>query len=131
MLESSREPDPWPDARRFELLTFPVQDFAAMNASLGLILGIGIEAIAHHTRSLHQPIIDWAERNGATITSPSGMHRSAILCIKPRGDVAAAYARLEAVGVHCSLREGSLRLSPHVFNLPAEMAQVSQMLQAA
>jgi selenocysteine lyase/cysteine desulfurase len=126
---TSYDPRPWPDARRFELLTFPVQDFAAMNASLSLILGAGIEAIAQHTRTLHQPIIDWAERNGATITSPSGMHRSAILCVKPRGEVAAVYARLQAAGVHCSLREGAVRLSPHVFNLPAEMSHLSQVLQ--
>ena len=31
------------DARRFELITLPYQDFAGMNASLGLLLSVGIE----------------------------------------------------------------------------------------
>ena len=121
---TSYDPRPWPDARRFELLTFPVQDFAAMNASLSLILGVGVDAIAAHTRALHQPVIEWARRNGAKITSPSGAHGSAILCVRPRGDVAAAFAGLQAAGVQCSLREGSIRLSPHVFNLPSEMSRL-------
>ncbi len=125
---TSYDPRLWPDARRFELLTFPVQDVAAMNASLGLILDVGIDAIAQHTRALHQPIIDWADRSGATITSPSGPRGSAILCIKPRGDVAAGYTRLQAAGVHCSHREGSIRLSPHMFNDFADVVRVARLL---
>jgi selenocysteine lyase/cysteine desulfurase len=127
---TSYDPRPWPDARRFELLTFPVQDFAAMNASLGLILGVGIAPIVEHTRALHQPIIEWAERSGAAITSPPGDRGSAILCFKPRGDVAATYARVQAAGVQCSLREGAIRLSPHMFNQVSEMERLSQLLQA-
>jgi cysteine desulfurase/selenocysteine lyase len=122
------DPRPWPDARRFELLTFPVQDFAAMNASLGLLLGVGIDAIVAHTRALHRPVIDWAARAGATITSPQGAHGSAILCVRPKGDVAAVFGRLQASGVHCSLREGAIRLSPHGFNEASEMERLAQLL---
>ena len=125
---TSYDPRPWPDARRFELLTFPVQDFAAMNASVGLLLGVGVEAIAAHTRTLHQPVIEWAARAGATITSPRGACGSAILCVKPRRDVATAYAGLQESGVQCSLREGSIRLSPHLFNTTAELARVAEVL---
>lgn len=122
------DPRPWPDARRFELLTFAVQDFAAMNAALDLILDVGVDAIARHTRTLHRPIREWAEQAGATITSPSGAHGSAILCVRPTEDVVTAYARLHAAGVHCSLREGSIRLSPHLFNTASEMTQVAAVL---
>jgi selenocysteine lyase/cysteine desulfurase len=122
-------PNPWPDARRFELLTFPVQDFAAMNASVGLLLSAGIEAIASHCASLRAPLIEWAARTGAAITSPVDARGSAILCIRPRGDVAAAYARLTGAGVQCSLREGSIRLSPHLFSTRDEMARVARMLE--
>ena len=125
---TSYDPRPWPDARRFELLTFPVQDFAAMNASLSLILGIGIDAIVEHTRGLHRPLREWAVRTGGVITSPEGARGSAILCIQPRGDVAAAFTRLQRGGVQCSLREGSIRLSPHLFNTPDEMARVADQL---
>ena len=36
------------DSRRFELITLPFQDFAAMNTSLEMILDIGLDEIAAH-----------------------------------------------------------------------------------
>ena len=123
-------PRPWPDARRFELITLPVQDFAAMNASIGLILGAGVDKIAVHCRALHAPVLEWAARSGASITSPIGPRGSAILCVKPAGDVAAAYAGLQGARVQCSLREGAIRLSPHCFNTMAELVHVAQALGA-
>jgi len=122
------DPEPWDDARRFEVITLPVQDFAAMNASLGLLLDVGIPAIAAHLQALHEPVKRWAVRQGATVTSPVGARSSGILCIRPRGDVAAAYQRLQARGVMCSLREGAIRLSPHLFTLPDEVDSVASAL---
>lgn len=121
-------PEPWPDARRFEIITLPVQDFAAMNASVGLLLEVGIPAIATHLAALHQPVIAWAAEHGAAVTSAPAPHASGILCLRPRGDVAAAYQRLQSRGVMCSLREGSIRLSPHLFTLPDEIAAVVGLL---
>jgi selenocysteine lyase/cysteine desulfurase len=128
---TSYDPRPWPDARRFELLTHAVQDFAGLNASLALLLDAGIGAVQQHLNALHQPIIDWARHAGARITSPQGEHGSGILCIRPAGDVPAAYAALQRAGVQCSLREGSIRLSPHLFNTLAEMARVADLFDAA
>ncbi len=122
------DPHPWDDARRFEVLTFPVQDFAAWNASVGLLLSVGITAVGKHIQALEEPVVEWARMAGAEVTSPLDEHRSAILCIRPRGDVREAYARLQQHGVHCSLREGSLRLSPHVYNRVDEMTEVVRAL---
>lgn len=122
------DPEPWADARRFELITLPVQDFAAMNASVSLLLDVGISAIAGRLRELHRPVIAWAEQGGGMITSPRGARGSGILCVKPRGDVAAAYRALQANGVICSLREGAIRLSPHLFTLSNEVASVAELL---
>lgn len=119
---------PWPDARRFELLTFPVQDFAAMNASLGLLLSVGVETVSAHCRALHQPVIEWATRQGAKITSPAGERGSAILCIQPAGDVAEVYDRLMRNGVQSSLREGAIRLSPHLFTTSEEIERLVALL---
>ena len=52
------------DARRFELITLPYQDFAGMNASLGLLLELGVERIQAHLRGLHEPVLAWAARTG-------------------------------------------------------------------
>jgi selenocysteine lyase/cysteine desulfurase len=115
------------DARRFELITLPYQDFAGFNASLGLVRDMGIERIQAHLRRLHQPVLAWAERSGARIVSPRGERGSGILCLAP-GDVGAAFRRLKAARVICSLREGAIRLSPHGYNTLEEMERVVAVL---
>ena len=115
-------------ARRFETITLPFQDFAGFNESLGLILAEGPERIGAHARACQEPVIDWARRADVRITSPIGRHGSAILCVAPP-DAAGAYARLREAGVYCSLREGSLRFSPHLFNTIGEMERVAGILQ--
>jgi selenocysteine lyase/cysteine desulfurase len=117
------------DARRFELMTLPYQDFAGLNASLALLLSIGIERIRDHIRTLHEPVIAWAERSGARIVSPRGASGSGILCIAPDG-VQEVHRRLKAARIVCSLREGSIRLSPHCYNTVAEMERVVDLLSA-
>lgn len=115
-------------ARRFETITLPFQDFAGFNESVALILAEGPGRIGAHARACQEPVIDWARRSGVRITSPIGSHGSAILCIAPP-NAAAAHQRLREAGVYCSLREGSLRLSPHLFNTVDEMVRVTEILQ--
>ena len=118
------------DARRFELITLPFQDFAGMNASLGLLLELGIDRIEAHLATLHEPVLQWAERRGVPITSPVGAHGSAILCLAPPG-VAERHHALRKAGVYCSLREGAIRLSPHCYNTVDELARVADLLEAS
>ncbi|HTO74173.1 MAG TPA: aminotransferase class V-fold PLP-dependent enzyme [Gemmatimonadales bacterium] len=116
------------DARRFEMVTLPFQDFAGMNSSVELLLELGIEKIAQHLRALHQPVLEWAERRGVRITSPVGAHGSGIICLAPK-DPGAAHKALRAAGVLCSLREGSLRLAPHCYTAPSDFARVMEVLE--
>lgn len=115
------------DARRFELITLPYQDFAGMNVSLGLILELGVERIRAHLQRLHQPVLAWAERTGARLVSPLGERGSGILCLAP-DDVGEAFRRLKAGRIICSLREGAIRLSPHAYNTVEEMERVVEAL---
>lgn len=115
-------------ARRFETITLPFQDFAGLNESLGLILEEGPGRIGAHARACQEPVIEWACRAGVRISSPLGARGSAILCVAPP-DAPRAYARLREANVYCSLREGSLRFSPHLFNTVDEMTRVAQILQ--
>jgi len=115
------------DGRRFELATLPYQDFAGMNASLGLILELGVERIQAHLQRLHQPVLAWAERIGAPVTSPRGAHGSGIVCLAP-ANVTDVYRRLKAARIICSLREGAIRLSPHGYNTVEEMERVAAVL---
>ncbi len=115
------------DARRFELITLPYQDFAGMNASLELLLELGISRIQKHLRTLHEPVISWARRTGARIVSPLGIRGSGILCVAPR-DVGSAFRALKAAHVVCSMREGAIRFSPHGYNTQDEMERVVEIL---
>ncbi|MEP6572229.1 MAG: aminotransferase class V-fold PLP-dependent enzyme [Gemmatimonadota bacterium] len=115
------------NARRFEMITLPFQDFAGMNVSLDLLLSLGIERIGRHLRTLQEPVREWARRRGISITSPEGVHGCGILCVAPPA-VADAHKQLRRVGIYCSLREGSLRLSPHCYTTLDEMSKVAEVL---
>jgi len=115
------------DARRFELITLPYQEFAGLNASLGLILELGVDRIQAHLQRLHQPVLAWAERTGVRVVSPLGEHGSGILCLAP-DDVGEAFRRLKTARIICSLREGAIRLSPHAYNTVEEMERVVEVL---
>jgi cysteine desulfurase / selenocysteine lyase len=116
------------DARRFELITLPYQDFAGFNQSLGLVMELGVERIEAHLRQLHQPVLAWAERSGARIVSPRGERGSGIVCLAP-ADVGDSFRRLKAARIICSLREGAIRLSPHAYNTVEEMERVVAVLE--
>jgi len=119
-----------PDARRFELVTLPFQDFAGLNASVSLLLSLGIDAIHHHIGTVLEPVRDWCGRQGVPLRSPRGEHGSAILCVAP-SDPVEAHRLLRAEGVVSSLREGSIRLSPHCYNTVDEMERVVAVLARA
>ncbi|HEY6091226.1 MAG TPA: aminotransferase class V-fold PLP-dependent enzyme [Gemmatimonadales bacterium] len=116
------------DARRFEMITLPYQDFVGMTTSLGMLLDVGVRDIAEVTRAVQEPIVKWARENNVRITSPvENGHRSAILCIAPPKP-AEAYHGLKRARVVCSLREGAIRLSPHCYNTMEEMEKVIEVL---
>src|SRR5437016_2780415 len=117
------------DARRFELATLPHPDFHGLTVSLQLLLEVGVREIAEVTRSAHEPIVKWAQAHGVRILSPTDNgHRSAILGVAPPKPVE-AYHALKRARVVCSLREGSIRLSPHCYNTVEEMEKVIEVLE--
>jgi selenocysteine lyase/cysteine desulfurase len=118
------------DARRFELITLPYQDLAGLNASLSLLHELGVRGIAEHLRTLHAPVLEWADRTGVRVVSPRGERGSGILCVAPDG-VDQAYRALKAARVICTVREGAIRLSPHAYNTVAEMERVVDVLEGA
>ena len=116
------------DARRFEMITLPFQDFVGMTVSLALLLEIGVRDIAEITRAAHEPIVKWAQEKGVRISSPlEDRHRSAILCVAP-AKAAEAFHAVKRARIVCSLREGAIRLSPHVYNTVEEMEKVVEVL---
>jgi len=115
------------NARRFEMITLPYQDFAGMRASLDLLLSISPAETERHILELHQPVLSWARAHDVPVTSPRGRHGSGILCIAP-ADPAGVHRRLREASIIASLREGSIRLSPHFYNTREEMERVVEVL---
>jgi selenocysteine lyase/cysteine desulfurase len=104
------------DARRFEVVTLPFQDFAGMNASLELLHAIGPDVVASRIQQSTRRIIQWAHsRRDVTLVTPSADERRAGIVAFIPPDAARASRILTAAGVAHSLREGAIRLSPHVF----------------
>lgn len=118
------------NARRFEMITLPYQDFAGMKVSLELIHEIGVNRIAKHLESMHQPLVEWANRRGVRISSPRDHHRSGILGLAPP-HAERVQGILRERGVIASLREGSIRISPHFYNTLEEMGRVVSILDSA
>ncbi len=110
------------DARRFEFITLPYQDFAGMNASLELIHELGPQRVASHITELADQIVQWAERCDCVdlVTPASRERRAGIVSVRPR-DPEQTSARLREARVWHSLREGAIRLSPHAYNTSAEV----------
>jgi selenocysteine lyase/cysteine desulfurase len=110
------------DARRFELVTVPFQEFVGMNASLELLFELGPQAVAEHVTRLASRIVAWAEdRDDVRLVTPADpARRAGIVAVAPR-DPAAASARLTAASVAHSVREGAVRLAPHCYNTEDEV----------
>jgi len=72
--------------------------------------------------------VKWAQEKGVRISSPlEDRHRSAILCVAP-AKAAEAFHAVKRARIVCSLREGAIRLSPHVYNTVEEMEKVVEVL---
>jgi selenocysteine lyase/cysteine desulfurase len=105
------------DARRFEFITLPFQDFAGMNASLELFFELGPDNVAAHIARLATEIVDWANsRPNVKLVTPSDPKRRAgVVCVRPL-DGERVSEELKAEGIVHSFREGNIRLSPHMYN---------------
>lgn len=105
------------DARRFEVNTLAAQDYAAMSASLSLLLELGPDAVAGHIEGILDAAIAWIDgREDLILVTPRDRaYRAGILSVIPR-DPPAAAQRLRRAKVWHSLRESAIRLAPHCYN---------------
>lgn len=117
------------DARRFEVITLPFQEFAGLNASLELLFELGPAAVVAHVQGLAGRIVRWAsERDDVCLVTPGDAARRAGIVSLVPSDAAAASRRLSEAGVSHSLREGAIRLSPHCYNTADEVDRALAVL---
>lgn len=119
----------WDTARRFEVATLPFQDIAGMTESLTLLHEAGPERIHRHLLGLLDPLVEWLTSTGSAeiVSDLRPEHRSGILCFRP-ADAERAFGGLARAGVVCVLREGAIRVSPHLYNTENDIAVVMEVL---
>lgn len=115
------------DARRFEQVTLPYQDFVGLVASVGLIHELGAADVAAHIHGCAAQLLDGAGDLGMSIVTPVARH-AGIASVRPR-DAVATSKRLDAVNVVHSVREGTIRLAPHCYTNGADIASTLDALR--
>lgn len=108
------------DARRYEQVTLPFQDFAGMGASLSLLEELGHAAVREHIASCVRTLVDGADRLGIPVVTPRA-RLGGIVSLRPQ-DARATSARLDSAKVIHSVREGTIRLAPHCYTTEEELA---------
>lgn len=105
------------DARRFEVITLPFQDFAGFNASMELFESVGWPRVHALVLERTEQIVQWTRgRSGVGLVTPEDPARRAGIVSLSVADPPAASRRLTSAGVPHSLREGTIRLAPHFYS---------------
>lgn len=116
------------DARRFEVITLPFQDFAGFEVSLGMFHELGLDRVYGLVAERAAQIVKSADRSGLRLLTPAEPERRAgIVSVTPAAPDAAS-RRLREAGVIHSLREGAIRLAPHFYTTPEEIDRAIALL---
>jgi cysteine desulfurase / selenocysteine lyase len=130
----SENVQPVPGARRWDSPeTANFTNLAAFNYSLGLVSRIGLDKIARYVDGLVDEIIERLPRDRCVLASPEERSkRGAFVCVSAlkHEETLALYERVRAAKIHVSLREGALRVSPHIYNSRDQISRLIDVLSA-
>lgn len=116
------------NARRFEQVTLPYQDFAGLAASLELLSDTGWSAIASHIHAAAHALLDGAVTHGIPLVTPLACH-AGVASIRPANALTMSANLKEANVIH-SVREGTIRLAPHCYTRQEDIARTLEVLTA-
>ncbi|MGZ8995007.1 MAG: aminotransferase class V-fold PLP-dependent enzyme [Rhodospirillales bacterium] len=120
-------------SRRYDVFgTANFFNFAPFAAAIEYLLDIGIAEVEAHDQALVDRFLAGLPRERFDVLSPeTGPARSTLILIsaKDRASNRAIYGSLAEAGIHVAFRAGSLRLSPHVYNTPADIDRVLAALR--
>lgn len=117
-----------PDSARFSVGVWDYMAWVAMDASLSLLLEVGIDRIAERVLALTQIAAHDLRARGFEILSSleSGTRTGILIFSVP--DAQAAYEALMAQHVVTSIRGGGIRLSPNFYVTDEEVLRVGEIL---
>jgi cysteine desulfurase/selenocysteine lyase len=119
------------DARRYEPGSMNTVGLSAFNASLDLLLSVGVDRIWERVRGLTDRILEKAGEERYEVVSPDRPEeRSGIVTLRVPGvDNTALWKALLARKAACAPRAGGIRLSPHFYNTPDEVDRIFDLLR--
>jgi cysteine desulfurase/selenocysteine lyase len=125
-----------PDARRFESGSANIPGIMALQASIDLLIEVGIDEVWRRIEALTARLCDRLTAIGCRIYSPRRheAERSGIVVFDPppgSPDVRQLVRKLAERRVYIVVREGRLRASPHFYNTPQQMDAVAEALAAS
>lgn len=123
---------PKPNAQRYEEGTPNGLGLFGLDAALGLIHDVGVDAIAARVLALTGYVAAQIERKGYQIVSPrDDARRAGILAFRhPAYDNAAVLEALTAAHVAAAVRGGRVRFSPHFYNTEDDIDRAVDALPA-
>jgi selenocysteine lyase/cysteine desulfurase len=107
---------PAPNAQRFQAGTPPVPNCYAAAAGLDIILGLGVEDIETHVRTLTAECLDRLLEAGCQIATPRDDARRGPMIAIRSTDENALVAKLAEGDIVTSCRDGNLRAMFHCYN---------------
>jgi selenocysteine lyase/cysteine desulfurase len=104
---------------------------ASFNASLELLLSLGVDRIWERVRRITERIRERVAEEGCKLVSPDHPEeRSGIVTFRvPEADNAALWRALLNRKAVCSPRSGGIRVSPHFYNTPEEIDRFFAILR--
>jgi cysteine desulfurase / selenocysteine lyase len=119
-------------ARRWDTPeTASFTNLAAWDAALQILVGIGTEKLYAHNSNLIRMLVDRLPHDRCVLASPSEAEkRGQFICVSSRDSskTLGLYDKLKAEKIYVGLREGSLRISPYIYNTERDMARVIEVL---
>jgi cysteine desulfurase / selenocysteine lyase len=128
------DPRPGPNAKRWdapEWASYFNFNLVAMDTSLELVLRMGPERVAAHNRKLIDFMFERLPKDRCVPASPlDAAQRGPYGCFaaRSREKTAELYQRLRKENVIVSLREGNIRVSPHVYNTERDIDRLISVI---
>ncbi|MFZ0487352.1 MAG: aminotransferase class V-fold PLP-dependent enzyme [Arenicellales bacterium] len=107
-------------------------NFTAFAESVELLLRLGAANVEVHDQTLVQAVVDTVAETDFRLISPSkpspGRSTLVLLTHPDSGRLSALEERLSDAGIRVAMRAGAVRISPHLYNTPAQIAELSGLL---
>lgn len=129
------DPAPSRSAKRWdaaEAATYFNFNLAAMDASLNFVLRVGPELVREHNRKLMEFLFEHLPKHCVWASPLESTQRGPYGCFTARTPETTAelYQKLQKESIIVSLREGRIRVSPHLFNSERDMNRLIGVVSA-